>query len=109
MSTEPGARSFRTGAWYFVLGFVALTVLSILGVLLVDERFLQLVSVTTSVTFIGIGHLIRPWSPEMCAANSEPNARFGKFWRAMPLFWKVWFVGSLVVGVAVMVAVLLLL
>ena len=105
MSAAPEPRSFRVGARCFVPGFAALTVLSIWGTIFVEERLLQLVSITTSITLLGIGHLIRPWTPEMCRTNSEPDARFGKFWRVMPLFWKLWFVGSLAVGVSVMIAV----
>jgi len=47
-----------------------------------------------------------PGSQELIAANSGDD--FGKVWRLMPLFWKLWFVLSLVVGLAVMFAVLIL-
>jgi hypothetical protein len=54
---------------------------------------------------IGIGYLVRPWSAEMIAANSGDD--FRKLWRLMPLFWKLWFVLSVLVGLAVMFASLI--
>jgi hypothetical protein len=55
---------------------------------------------------VGLGWLYSPWTPEMVAANSGDD--FGKLWRLMPLFWKLWFVFSTLAGVALMVAALIL-
>jgi hypothetical protein len=55
--------------------------------------------------FLGVGSLIRPWTPEMCEANTGPNAGVVRLWRVMPLFWKLWFAGSLVVCFCVTYAV----
>ena len=109
MSAAPGSRSARTHVWLFILGTAVLTGLGFWLGIRVDERGMELVGIGATGMLLGIGYLIRPWTPEMRAANTGPNARIDRLWRAMPLFWKLWFVGSLVVGMGVMVAALLLL
>lgn len=67
---------------------------------------MALVGIGVTGVLVGLGYLYRPWTAEMIAANSGDD--FGKLWRLWPLFWKFWFVFSLLVGIAVMFAVLIL-
>jgi len=109
MSAEPqpptGAPS-RAPGWWLILAGVGV---SGLGFLLGQfaQKGMALVGIGVVGVLVGLGWLYSPWTPEMIAANSGDD--FGKMWRVMPLFWKVWFWFSIAVGMAVMFAVLILL
>jgi hypothetical protein len=68
-------------------------------------KAMALVGIGATGVVFGAGYLAWPWSAEMVAANNDPNG-FAKLWRLMPGYWKLWFVLSLVVGLAVMFVVL---
>ncbi len=52
---------------------------------------------------MGAGMILVPWTEEMFALNQQDD--FGKLFKAMPPFWKAWFVLSMVVMLGAMFAV----
>jgi hypothetical protein len=56
--------------------------------------------------FMGVGMVLVPWTPKMFALNEQDD--FGKLFAAMPVFWKVWFVVSIVAMLGGMFAPLIL-
>ena len=104
MSETLKPRSSRAGGWWFILGGAGIGALGVLLSFLAPKGR-ALIGIGVIGVLIGIGVLIRPWSAEMIAANSGDD--FGKLWRLMPLFWKLWFVLSILVGLAVMIASLI--
>jgi hypothetical protein len=94
-------RSTRATGWWLILGGAAICALGFLLSLLAPKG-LSLVGLGVAGVLIGFGWLYRPWSAEMIAANA--GGTFGPLWRVMPLFWKLWFVVSILVGIAVIFA-----
>jgi hypothetical protein len=103
MDTAPRTRT--PGVWLILAGAGVAALGYLLGQF--AGTAMALVGVGAAGVMIGAGYLAWPWSAEMVAANNDPNG-FGRLWRLMPLFWKVWFVLSIVVGMGVMFAALIL-
>jgi hypothetical protein len=100
-----GVKSRAIGCLIVVGGVALFALIPVLGVMS-KKLFVALLSFGVVGLMMGAGMILVPWTDEMFALNDQDD--LGKFYRAMSRFWKVWFVLSLGVMVAVMFAALIL-
>lgn len=100
-----GVKSRAVGCLILVGGAVLLALIPVIGAM-PKKVFVALLAIGPVGLMMGLGMIVVPWTDEMFALNDQDD--IGKFFRAMPRFWKVWFVLSIGVMVAVMFAALIL-
>jgi hypothetical protein len=104
-SPVPAAiKSRAIGCVVILAGAAALAAIPVIGVM-PKKVFVALLALGPVGLMMGLGMIIVPWTDEMFALNDQEDV--GKFFRAMPPVWKVWFVLSIGVMLAILFAALI--